>query len=67
MRELFKGFLILRILAFIPLLIIIVVLVGVRALGKGSAADGVAILAAVPVLVVAAVAIARGAARRRTG
>lgn len=67
MRELFKGFLILRVLAFIPLLIIIVVLVGVRALSTGSAADGIAILAAVPVLVVAAVAIARGAARRRTG
>ena len=54
MREVFKGFLMLRLLAFIPLLMVIVVLVGVSALSGGSTALGIAILAAVPVVVVAA-------------
>jgi hypothetical protein len=54
MRDVFKGFLMLRLLAFIPLLIVIVVLVGVSALARGSAALGIAVLAAVPVVVVAA-------------
>lgn len=54
MQDIFKGFLKLRLLAFIPLLIVIVVLLGVSALTRGSAALGIAILAAVPVFVVAA-------------
>jgi hypothetical protein len=54
MREIFKGFLMLRLLAFIPMVIVIVVLLGVSALTGGSDILGIAILAAVPVIVVAA-------------
>ena len=53
MREIFKGFLVLRLLAFIPLVLVIVVLLGVSALTGGSELAGIAILAAVPVIVVA--------------
>jgi hypothetical protein len=39
MREIFKGFLMLRLLAFIPLLIVIMVLLGASALtGRWAAA-----------------------------
>ena len=55
MQEIFKEFLRLRLLAFIPLLIVIVVLLGLSALTEGSDAVGIAIFAAVPVGVVAAV------------
>ena len=67
MREIFKGFLMLRLLAFIPLLIIIVVLLGVSAVTGGSDLLGIAILAAVPVIVVAALGwlMARRAGGRR--
>lgn len=54
MREIIKGFLKLRLLAFIPLLIVIVVLVGVSALARGSEVLGIAILAGLPIIVVAA-------------
>lgn len=54
MREIFKGFLMLRLLAFIPMVIIIVVLVGISALGRGSDVLGIVALASVPVLVVVA-------------
>ncbi|HWC27444.1 MAG TPA: hypothetical protein VG474_12730 [Solirubrobacteraceae bacterium] len=66
MREIFKGFLTLRLLGFIPLLIVIVVLVGVSALTRGSDVLGIAILAVVPVVVVAALGwlIARRAGER---
>ena len=53
-REIFKGFLVLRLLALIPLLIVIVVLLGVSALTGGLEVLGIAILAAVPAVVVAA-------------
>jgi hypothetical protein len=67
MREIFKGFLALRLLAFIPLLIIIAVLLGVSALTRGLDALGIAILAGVPIVVVAALGwlMARRAAERR--
>ena len=55
MREIFKGFLMLRLLAFIPLLIVIVVLLGVSAPARGSDVLGVVILSGFPVVVVAAV------------
>ena len=55
MREIFEGFLMLRFLAFIPLLIVIVVLLGVSALTAGSELLGIVILAAVPLIVVAAI------------
>ncbi|HZE66966.1 MAG TPA: hypothetical protein VE081_10070 [Sporichthyaceae bacterium] len=66
MRETFIGFLRLRLLAFIPLLIIIVVLVGVSALQRGADVLGIAILAGVPIVVVAALGLllARRAAER---
>jgi hypothetical protein len=66
MREIFKGFLMLRLLAGIPLLIVIVVLLGVSTLRGGSDLLGIAILAAVPVIVVAGVGwlIARRASAR---
>lgn len=54
MREIFKGFLKLRLLAFIPMVIIIVVLVGVSALTRGADVLGIVVLASVPMLVVAA-------------
>ncbi|MEY2514932.1 MAG: hypothetical protein QOJ89_2290 [bacterium] len=63
MREILKGILMLRLLAFVPLLIVILVLVGVSALTRGSETLGIAILAAVAVIV-AALAW-RVAARRR--
>ena len=67
MREIFKGFLVLRLLALIPLLIVIVVLLGVSALTGGSEVLGIAILAAVPAIVVAALGwlMARRAGDRR--
>jgi hypothetical protein len=67
MREIFKGFLMLRLLAFIPLLMVIVVLLGVSALTAGSDLVGIAILAAVPVIVVAALGwlMARRTGERR--
>jgi len=67
MREIFKGFLMLRLLASIPMVIVIVVLLGVSALAGGSELLGIAILAAVPVIAVAAVGwlIARRASARR--
>jgi hypothetical protein len=53
MREIFKGFLMLRLLAFIPLLVIIAVLVGVSAIGRGDEVLGIAVLAGVPLVVMA--------------
>lgn len=66
-REIFKGFLVLRLLALIPLLIVIVVLLGVSVLTQGSEVLGIAILAAVPAVVVAALGwlMARRAGERR--
>jgi hypothetical protein len=54
MREIFKGFLMLRLFGFLPLLIVIVVLLGVSALSRGSDGLGIVILAGVPMVVVAA-------------
>ena len=56
------GFLKLRLLAFIPLLIVIAVLVGVSALGRGDEVLGFALLAGVPLL--AAVTLGWSLARR---
>jgi len=54
MREIFKGFLMLRLFGFLPLLIVIVVLLGVSALSRGSDVLGIVILAGVPIVLVAA-------------
>jgi hypothetical protein len=53
MQEIFKGFLKLRLLGSIPLLIVIALLVGVSAIARGSDVLGIAILAVVPIVVVA--------------
>jgi hypothetical protein len=53
MREIFKGFLMLRLLAFIPMLILVLVLLGVSALTRGAEVLGIALLAAVAVVVAA--------------
>lgn len=62
MQDTFLGFLKLRLLAFIPLVIVILVLVGVSALTGGSTALGIAVLAFAAVVVVAA--LSRLMARR---
>lgn len=64
MREVFKGFLMLRLLAFIPLLIVIAALVGVSALQRDEDVLGIAILAGVPIVAMAALG---GRLARRTG
>jgi hypothetical protein len=53
MREIFKGFLMLRLLAFIPMLILVLVLFGVSALTRGAEVLGIALLAAAAVVVAA--------------
>jgi hypothetical protein len=67
MLEIFTGFFVLRLLAFIPLLIVIVVLVGVSALARGAHVLGFAILAGVPLIVAVALGwlLARRAGQRR--
>lgn len=67
MREIFKGFLMLRLLAFIPLVILIAVLLGISALLGGSEFLGIAILAVVPAIALAAVGwlMVRRAGERR--
>ena len=67
MRQIFKGFLMLRLLAFIPLLMVIVVLLGISALKGGSNALAIAILAGAPVAVLAVLGwlMARRAGERR--
>jgi hypothetical protein len=66
-RETFKGFVMLRLLAFVPLLIVIAVLVGISALARGSDVLGIVILAGLPVVGVFAFGwlLARRARHRR--
>lgn len=72
MYDVFLGFLRLRLLAAIPLLLVILVLLGASAFTRGSAALGIAFLAGVAVLVVVAFRSLSGSrraprARRRPG
>lgn len=53
MREIFKGFLMLRLLALIPLVVFVVVVLGVSALTGRSQVLGIVILASVTVVAVA--------------
>ncbi|MEA2192358.1 MAG: hypothetical protein QOI73_2479 [Solirubrobacteraceae bacterium] len=53
MREIFKGFLMLRLLAFVPMGIIVLVAFGVSALTRGADVLGIALLAAGAVVVAA--------------
>jgi hypothetical protein len=67
MREIFKGFLMLRLLAVIPLLVVILALVGISALARGADVLGIAVLAGLPIVVVGALGwlMARRAGERR--
>ncbi|HEV2059539.1 MAG TPA: hypothetical protein VGR11_09285 [Solirubrobacteraceae bacterium] len=67
MREIFKGFLMLRLFAFIPLLMIIVVLVGLSALTGDSDVLVIVVVAGAPAVLLAALGwlMARRAAGRR--
>jgi hypothetical protein len=64
MRDAFKGFLVLRFMAFVALLIVLAAVLGIRSLARGSELAGVAILAGV---VVAAAALGSIVARRIQG
>ncbi|MBW3609534.1 MAG: hypothetical protein KY463_14575 [Actinobacteria bacterium] len=66
MREIFKGFLMLRLFAFIPLLMIIVVLVGLSALTGDSDVLVIVIVAGAPAILLGALGwlMARRAAGR---
>lgn len=64
MRELFKGFLALRLLAFIPLLIVIVVLVGISAFVRGADVLGMAVLVGIPTVVMVGLGWLLARARR---
>lgn len=67
MRDIFKGFLRLRLVGLLALLIVVAVVVGISSLTRGSTAVGVAVLAGV-VVVMAAIGVLvarRGNARPR--
>ncbi|MEY2442932.1 MAG: hypothetical protein QOJ46_2358 [bacterium] len=53
MRDIFKGFLVLRLAAFVVLLIVVGLVLGISALSRGSDIAGAAILATVVVLTAA--------------
>jgi hypothetical protein len=65
MRDIFKGFLVLRLIALLVLVIVVGLLLGISALTRGSDIVGAAILATV-VVVAAAMGslVARRASRR---
>ncbi len=64
MRDIFKGFLMLRLIGLLALLIVVAVVLGIWSLTRGSDIVGVAILAGVVVLTAA---IGMVVARRRSG
>jgi hypothetical protein len=53
MREVFKGFLLLRFMAFVALALVVAAVLGIRSLARGSEVAGVAILAGVVVFAAA--------------
>ena len=53
MRDIFKGFLLMRFVGFLALVIVVAVVVGIRSLARGDAALGTAILAGAVLLTVA--------------
>jgi hypothetical protein len=67
MQDIFKGFLRLRLLGFLPLPLILALVLGIRALARGSEVLGAALVAGVLVFAVAtaAVVVRRTRARRR--
>jgi hypothetical protein len=64
MRDIFKGFLVLRFMAFVALLIVVAAVLGIRSLARGSEVAGIAILVGV---VVSATALGSLVARRVQG
>jgi hypothetical protein len=64
MQEVFKGFLRLRLLGLLALVIVVSVVVGISSLSRGSTIVGIAILVGV---VVVTAAIGSLAARQRNG
>ncbi|MEA2150326.1 MAG: hypothetical protein QOD69_2156 [Solirubrobacteraceae bacterium] len=64
MRDIFKGFLVLRFMAFVALLIVVAAVLGIRSLARGSEVAGIAILVGV---VVSATALGSLVARRVRG
>jgi hypothetical protein len=65
MREVFKGFLLMRLVAFVALLIVVGLIAGISALTRGSEVVGAAILAAVVVVAAATGSLVAHRARRR--
>jgi len=68
MRDVFKGFVLLRFIGFLVLAIVVAVVLGIRSLARGSDAVGLAILAVAVVLTAAVaslVALHRGGSRPR--
>jgi hypothetical protein len=64
MSDVFKGFLALRLLAFVALAVVVLVVVGIRSLTRGADVLGIAILAGAIVLAAAGVALGRLARAR---
>ncbi|MEA2372576.1 MAG: hypothetical protein QOH12_2970 [Solirubrobacteraceae bacterium] len=67
MRDIFKGFMLLRFIGFLALVIVVAVVLGIRSLARGQTAVGAAILAAAVLLAVAVGSLVahRGGSRPR--
>ena len=65
MREIFRGFLVLRLAGLLALLIVVAVVLGIRALTRGSDVVGITILAVALVFMVALGSLAARAASKR--
>jgi|GraSoiStandDraft_51_1057287.scaffolds.fasta_scaffold290423_1 hypothetical protein len=67
MRDIFKGFMLLRFIGFLVLVIVVALVVGIRSLARGQSAAGAAILAAAVLLALAVGSLVahRGGSRPR--
>jgi hypothetical protein len=67
MRDIFKGFMLLRFIGFLVLVIVVALVVGIRSLARGQSAAGAAILAFAVLLAVAVGSLVahRGGSRPR--
>jgi multisubunit Na+/H+ antiporter MnhF subunit len=64
MSDIFKGFMALRLLGFAALAVVLLVVVGIKALARGADVLGVALLVGALLLAVAGLALARFTRRR---
>jgi len=64
MRDLFKGFLVLRLAAFLALLAVLAAVLGIRSLTRGSEVAGIAMLAGALIVAAALGALVARRARR---